>query len=107
LKLDKNTKNQPLIISKINLDCPNPIANNLNNKNLMIMNNGHNNNKASEEIEKTGKEFEENKNEKDAVQANNYFIKKLNQERLVNMVKNEIPIANFEERLDKMLSKDS
>ena len=93
LKLDKNAKNQPIIISKINLD--NPFTRN-KNKNF---NNANNNN--LEDKEKIKKNFEEDKNQKDIKANNNNHI--LTRKSKVKTHKNDnVLIENFEERLDKL-----
>jgi len=96
LNLDKNAKNQPIIISKINLD--NPFTNNKNNN---FQNANYNNLEDKELIKRN---FEENRNQKDIQAYNNNNI--LNTKSQVNTNKNDnVQIENFEERLDKLLSK--
>lgn len=105
MKLDKNAKQQPIILSKITLD--NPFINTKNNNFPNV-----NYNKAQEEREIINKNFEENKNQKETAHSNfknNNNFNYLTNTSLVNtnLVKNDLPIENFEERLDKLLSKDS
>jgi len=98
-----NSKPQP-IVSKISL-C-NPIDNKKTSFPIV-----ENKTKNIENHENNLKEKNENNNEnkisktnKDQTAQNN----KLNSKSLVDMVKKEnTPIENFDERLDKMLSKDS
>jgi len=105
--LDKS-KQQPIVLNKINLDNTINIIKNINKITLKDTN-------LIEEKQMPKYEKKENSNNNlynsnsRVLNKNEHFLdKKIKKQALLDMVKNENNhIHNFEERLDKLISKDS